>query len=33
MREFGPPQVLEADKVDEVRAGPGEVIIDVELAT
>src|SRR5271170_4994877 len=32
MREFGPPEVLEPAEVDEVRAGPGEVIIDVELA-
>jgi NADPH:quinone reductase len=32
MREFGPPEVLEPAEVDEVRAAPGEVIIDVELA-
>ena len=32
MREFGPPEVLEPAEVDEVRAGPGEVVIDVELA-
>ena len=32
IREFGPPEVLEPADVDEVRAGPGEVIIDVELA-
>ena len=32
IREFGPPEVLEPAEVDEVRAGPGEVIIDVELA-
>jgi NADPH2:quinone reductase len=32
IREFGPPQVLEPAEVDEVRAGPGEVVIDVELA-
>src|SRR5215831_16912009 len=32
IREFGPPKVLEAADADEVRAGPGEVIIDVQLA-
>ncbi len=32
MREFGPPEVLEPAEVDEVRAGQGEVVIDVELA-
>jgi NADPH2:quinone reductase len=32
MREFGPPEVLEPAEVDEVRAGPGEVVIDVEIA-
>ncbi len=32
MREFGPPEVLEPAEVDEVLAGPGEVVIDVELA-
>jgi NADPH:quinone reductase len=32
IREFGPPEVLEPAEVDEVRAGPGEVVIDVELA-
>ena len=32
MREFGPPEVLEPAEVDEVRAGPGEVVIDVEFA-
>ncbi len=32
IREFGPPEVLEPADVDEVRAGPGEVIIDVQLA-
>jgi len=32
IREFGPPEVLEPAEVAEVRAGPGEVIIDVELA-
>ena len=32
MREFGPPEVLEPAEVDEVRAGPDEVVIDVELA-
>ncbi len=32
IREFGPPEVLEPSEVDEVRAGPDEVVIDVELA-
>jgi NADPH2:quinone reductase len=32
IREFGPPDVLEPGEVDEVRAGPGEVVIDVEFA-
>jgi NADPH2:quinone reductase len=32
MREFGPPEVLEPAEVDEVRAGPGEAVIDVEFA-
>ena len=35
MREFGPPEVLEpaeVDEVDGVQAGPGEVVIEVELA-
>jgi NADPH:quinone reductase len=32
IREFGPPEVLEPADLDEVRAGPGEVVIDVELA-
>jgi D-arabinose 1-dehydrogenase-like Zn-dependent alcohol dehydrogenase len=35
MREFGPPEVLEPAEVDEVnggQAGPGEVVIEVELA-
>jgi NADPH2:quinone reductase len=32
IREFGPPEVLEPAEVDEVRAGPGEVVIDVEFA-
>ncbi len=32
VREFGPPEVLEPAEVDEVRAGPGEVVIDVEIA-
>ena len=32
MREFGPPEVLEPAEVDEVRAGLGEVVIDVEIA-
>jgi NADPH2:quinone reductase len=32
IREFGPPEVLDPAEVDEVRAGPDEVIIDVEFA-
>jgi NADPH2:quinone reductase len=32
IREFGPPGVLEPGEVDEVRAGPDEVVIDVEFA-
>ena len=32
VREFGPPEVLEPAEVDEVRAGPDEVVIDVEFA-
>lgn len=32
MREFGPPEVLEPAEVDEVRAGPGEVVIEAEFA-
>ena len=32
MQEFGPPEVLEAAEVEEVRAGPGEVVINVDLA-
>ena len=32
IRDFGPPEVLEPAEVDEVRAGPDEVVIDVELA-
>jgi NADPH:quinone reductase len=32
IREFGPPEVLEPAEVDEVRADPGEVVIDVEFA-
>ena len=32
IREFGPPEVLEPAEADEVRAGPGEVVIDVEFA-
>jgi NADPH2:quinone reductase len=32
IREFGPPEVLEPAEVDEVRAGPGEAVIDVEFA-
>ena len=34
IREFGPPEVLEPAEVDEVagEAGPGEVVIEVELA-
>ena len=32
MREFGPPEVLQPAEVDEVRAGPGEVVIAAEFA-
>jgi NADPH:quinone reductase len=32
IREFGPPEVLEPAEVDEVRAGPDEMVIDVEFA-
>jgi NADPH:quinone reductase len=32
IREFGPPGVLEPAEVDEVSAGPDDVVIDVELA-
>jgi len=32
MREFGPPEVLEPAEVDEVRAGPSEVVIEAEFA-
>lgn len=32
IRRFGPPEVLEPAEADEVRAGPDEVVIDVELA-
>jgi NADPH:quinone reductase len=32
IREFGPPEVLEPAEVDEVLAGPDEVVIDVEFA-
>jgi NADPH:quinone reductase len=32
IREFGPPDVLKAAEADEVRAGPDEVVIDVEFA-
>src|SRR6266480_1892138 len=32
IREFGPPEVLEPADVAEVRAGPDEVVIDVEVA-
>jgi NADPH:quinone reductase len=33
MREFGPPRVLKLAESDEVRPGPGEVVVDVELAS
>ena len=33
IRAFGPPEVLEPAETDEVRAGPDEVVIDVELAS
>ena len=32
IREFGPPEVLEPAEVAEVRAGPDEVVIEVEFA-
>jgi NADPH:quinone reductase len=32
VREFGPPKVLEPAEAEEVRAGPDEVVIDVEFA-
>jgi NADPH:quinone reductase len=32
MREFGPPEVLEAAEVEEPGAGPGEVVIEAEFA-
>jgi NADPH:quinone reductase len=32
MREFGPPGVLKLAEAAEVRAAPGEVVVDVELA-
>jgi NADPH2:quinone reductase len=32
IREFGPPEVLEPAEVGDVRAGPDDVVIDVEFA-
>jgi NADPH2:quinone reductase len=32
VREFGPPRVLEPAEAEEVRAGPDDVVIDVEFA-
>jgi NADPH:quinone reductase len=32
MREFGPPQVLQLAETAEAPAGPGQVIVDVEIA-
>jgi len=32
IREFGPPEVLEPAEAEEVRAGPDDVVIDVEFA-
>jgi NADPH:quinone reductase len=32
IREFGPPEVLEPAEVEEVRAGPDDVVIDVDFA-
>ena len=32
IREFGPPEVLEPAEVEEVRAGPDDVVIEVEVA-
>jgi NADPH2:quinone reductase len=31
MREFGPPEVLQPAEIEAVAAGPGEVVIDVEI--
>jgi NADPH2:quinone reductase len=33
IREFGPPEVLEPAEVADVRAGPDDVVIDVEFAS
>jgi NADPH2:quinone reductase len=33
IREFGPPEVLQPAEVAEPLAGPGEVVVDVELAS
>ena len=33
IREFGPPEVLEPGEVADVRAGPDDVVIDVEFAS
>ena len=32
MREFGPPEVLQPAEIAEVTAGPGEVVIDVQIS-
>src|SRR5262245_47159077 len=32
MRAFGPPEVLEVAQVPDPRPGPGEVVIDVDIA-
>jgi NADPH:quinone reductase len=32
MREFGPPQVLQLAETAEAQAGPGQVVVDVEIA-
>jgi NADPH2:quinone reductase len=32
IREFGPPEVLEPAEVEDVRAGPDDVVIDVDFA-
>jgi NADPH2:quinone reductase len=32
IREFGPPEVLQLAEVAEAQPGPGQVVIDVEIA-
>src|SRR5215813_12841314 len=33
MREFGPPQVLQLTETAEAQAGPGQVVVEVEMAS